>query len=167
MPAVVRVFVVAPVAQRTQRLVAEGADPQHAGWMLEQEDRESAEYLRYLFGIDWLDPHQWDLVINVGLANVDAVLEMLIHYARAVIRNDAERDTLARADLAGRVEQALLADPDLGVARLRVQVEQEAIVLDGEALAIEDRERAAEVVRSVAPQALLNNRIVVHPPTSA
>ena len=48
-------------------------------------------YLRYLFGIDWLDPHGWDLVINTGRANLNAVLDMLGQYTSTLIRDEAER----------------------------------------------------------------------------
>ena len=164
----VRVFVVAPVEERMKRVIAEGdADPERARRLVEEEDRESAAYLNYLFGIDWRDPHQWDLVINVGRADLDAALDMLSHYAQSLVRDEAERGTLDRLGLASRIEQALLADEDLGVTNLDVRMERDRIVLEGEALAEEDRERAEAMARSVAPEVALDNRIVVHPPTSA
>jgi cytidylate kinase len=168
MRGVVRVFVVAPIEDRLGRLADEGVhDADQARRLLDQQDRESAEYLRYLFGIDWLDPHAWDLVINTGRANVNAVLDMLAQYTSALIRDQAEQDQLARQQLAGQIEQALLADPDLGVARLSVRViEAGTIVLDGQALAQEDRQRAEFLARSLAPNAAVDNRILIHPPTS-
>jgi hypothetical protein len=39
-------------------------------------------------------------------------------------------------------------------------------VLEGEALAQEDRDHAEALARAVAPHAALDNRIVVHPPTT-
>jgi cytidylate kinase len=164
----IRVFVVAPMEDRVARVMDEGeTDPDQARRLVEQQDRESAAYLRYLFGVDWLDPHQWDLVINVGRADANAALDMLAQYARSLVRDQAEEDTLARQQLASRVEEALLGDADLGVARLRVQVETDTVVLEGEALAREDRERAEALTRSLAPEARLDNRIVVRPPSSA
>jgi cytidylate kinase len=168
MRGVVRVFVVAPLEDRLARLADEGVrDAEQARRLIDQQDRESADYLRYLFGIDWLDPHAWDLVINTGRANTNAVLDMLAQYTSALIRDEAEHDQLARQQLAGQIEQALLADQDLGVARLSVQVEPAAIVLGGEALAREDRARAESLALAVAPNATVDNRIVVRPPTSA
>jgi cytidylate kinase len=165
---VVRVFVVAPMEDRVARVMAEGeTDPERARRLIEEQDRESAAYLRYLFGIDWLDPHQWDLVINAGRASQSAALDMLAHYVESLVRSQAEHDTLSRLQLTSRLEQVLLADPELGVANVRVHVEAEGVVLEGEALAQEDRERAEALVRAVAPQVALDNRIVVHPPSSA
>jgi len=166
---VVRIFVVAPIEDRLRRLADEGVvDVDLGRRLLEQQDRESAAYVRYLFGIDWLDPHAWDLVINTGRANIAAVLEMLAQYTTALIRDQAEQDGLARQQLAAQIEQALLADPELGVAELSVRVtEPGTIVLDGHALAHEDRERAERTARARAPDTAIDNHIVVHPPTSA
>lgn len=168
----VRVFVVAPIEQRVARLIAEGfeRDPDQARRMIEQRDRDSAEYMRHAFGIDWLDPHHWDLVINTGRADVHAALDMLTFYTNSLIRDRAETEDLSRQQLTNRIEQALLADEQLGVNRLRVHFVQgqgNAIVLEGEALAQADRERAESTARQVAPQATFDNQIVVRPPTSA
>ena len=169
MRGVVRVFVVAPREDRLARLASEGVeDADQARRLIDQQDRESADYLRYLFGIDWLDPHAWDLVINTGRANINAVLDMLAHYTSALIRDEAEHDQLARRQLAGHIEQALLGDQSLGVDKLSVQVvETGKLVLEGEALAREDRQRAEVIARALAPDTEVDNRIVVHPPRSA
>ena len=82
----------------------------------------------------------WDLVINTGRANVNAVLDMLAHYTSALIRDEAEQDRLSRLQLAGHIEHALLTDQNLGVDKLRVRVETDTIVLEGQALAREDRQ---------------------------
>lgn len=164
---VVRVFVVAPMEDRVARLMAEGvADADRARHLIEQQDRESADYLRYLFGIDWVDPHQWDLVINTGRASITAALDMLAGYAGALVRDQAEQEALARLQLASRIEEVLLRDADLGVSRLSVRLEGGALVLEGEALAQQDRERAEATARSLARGVTLDNRIVLRPPTS-
>jgi cytidylate kinase len=163
----VRVFVVAPLADRVARLHAEGIqDASVARRMIEHQDRESAEYLRYLFGIDWMDPHLWDLVINTGRADAAAALEMLANYTQTLVRDQAESAELARREVVSRLEQALIGN-DLGVDKLEVRFEDATLVLEGEALTQDDRERAEAVARSVAPDAAMRNQIVVHPPSSA
>src|SRR5437660_3696312 len=103
----VRVFVVAPIEDRVARLMAEGiADPDQARRLIEQRDRDSAEYIRHAFGIDWLDPHHWDLVINTGRAEPRAALDMLAHYTESLVRDRAEQDDLKRQQLTNRIEQA-------------------------------------------------------------
>jgi len=168
MRTVVRVFVVAPMQDRVARLLDEGVkDAERARRMIDQQDRESAAYLRYLFGIDWLDPHEWDLVINTGRANPEAALEMVVHYTQSLVRDQAEQADLNRMELVSRIEERLLADHELAVNRLRVRIDSGRIVLEGEALTQADRQRAESTARSVAPEARLDNQIVLRPPTSA
>ncbi|MBV9173458.1 MAG: cytidylate kinase family protein [Chloroflexi bacterium] len=165
---VIRVLVVAPMEDRIARVMAEGeVDADRARRIVEEQEHESGAYLRDLFGIDWLDPHHWDLVINAGRASTHATLDMLVHYAESLVRNQSDQETLSRIQLATRIEQALLADDELGVSKLRVHIETGAVVLEGEALAQEDRERAEERARWVDPRVPLDNRIVVRPPQSA
>jgi cytidylate kinase len=167
MRSVVRVFVVAPMADRLARLRTEGIEDQaRARYLIEQQDRESAAYLRYLFGVDWLDPHQWDLVINTGRADPHAALDMLAHYTQSLLRDRAERADLERKQLANRVEQALLG-ADLGVDKLGVYFDGATLTLRGEALTQADRDRTAALARSVASDVTVDNQIVLRPPATA
>lgn len=167
MRSVVRVFVVASLADRVARLQAEqGLDVSRARQSIERQDRQSAEYLRYVFGIDWLDPHQWDLIINTGRSDPDALLAMLVEYTRSLVRDQAETADLQRQRLSTRIEQAVLKG-DLGVDRLGVRFETSTLVLEGEALTLDDRERTEAVARSLAPEAAIDNQISVKPPSSA
>lgn len=167
MRTVVRVFVVAPIADRITRLMAEqGVDADKARQAIERQDRESAEYLRYLFGIDWLDAHQWDLVINIGRIDPEATVDMLVHYTHALVRDGAEATDLQQQRLSSRLEQAIIKE-DLGVDRLAVHFDGRVLVLEGEALTIADRERAESIARTLAEEAELRNNIVVRPPSSA
>jgi CMP/dCMP kinase len=168
MPSVVRVFVVAPMNERVARLVAEGGqDADQARRSIEQRDRESADFLRHLFGIDWLDAHHWDLVINTGRANAAAALDMLTSYAESVVRDRSERDSLSRLQLASRIERALLGQDDLGVDKLGVRFEDNTLVLEGAALTQDDRARAEAITHALAPEAVVDNQIVLRPPTTA
>ena len=162
----VKIFVVAPVADRVIRLQTERPelDLSRARQLIEREDRESAEYLRYLFGIDWLDPHQWDLVINTGRVDPEVALDMLVSYTRSLVRDRAEAADLERQRLASRLEQALIKD-DLGVDHLRIRFESNTLVLEGEALTTEDRDRTEAIASTLAAEETIVNQIVVRPPS--
>jgi cytidylate kinase len=167
MRTVVRVFVVAPMSDRVARLQAEGVtDPVQAQKMIEDQDRESAEYLRYLFDISWMDPHHWDVVLNTGRADVNAALDMLATYTESLVRDRAESQDLRRKQIATRLEQSLIAE-DLGIDHLSVRFEDEMLTLEGEALTQQERDRAETLARALAPDATIQNAIVVRPPTSA
>jgi hypothetical protein len=50
---------------------------------------------------------------------------------------------------------------------LGVHFESSTLVLEGEALTLDDRERAEAGARSLAPEAAIDNQILVRPPSSA
>jgi cytidylate kinase len=167
MRTVVRVFVVAPMAQRLARLQTDGIQNQAtAQKIIDQQDRESADYVRYLFDVNWLDPHQCDLVINTGRADTPAALDMLVSYTRSLVRDETEAADLTHKQIASRVEQAVVAE-DLGVDKLGVYFDADRLVLEGDALTHADRERAESLARALAPDVNLDDRIVVRPPSSA
>jgi hypothetical protein len=148
-------------------LHAEGVeDPARARYLIDQQDRESAAYLRYLFGVDWLDPHHWDLVINTGRADLEAVLDMLTHYTRSLVRDQLEHADLERKQLVNRVEQALIG-ADLGIDKLAVYFNGTTLTLRGEALTHEDRATAEALARSIASEVTIDNALVLRPPSTA
>lgn len=167
MRTVVRVFVVAPMSDRVARLQAEGVpDPLQAQKLIEDQDRESAEYLRYLFDINWMDPHHWDVVLNTGRADVNAALDMLATYTESLVRDRAESQDLRRKQIATRLEQTLIAE-DVGIDHFRVNYDGETLVMEGQALTQAERERAETLAHALAPEATIQNAIVVRPPSSA
>ena len=86
---------------------------------------------------------------------------------KAWFANRSEQDSLTRLQRANQIERALLAHDDLGVARLRVRFDANTLVLEGAALASDDRDRAEAIARSLAPDAVVDNQIVLRPPTTA
>jgi hypothetical protein len=167
MHTVVRVFVVAPLDERIARVQAEGIhDPAEARHVIEHEDRQSGEYLRYLFGIDWRDPHNWDLIINSGQADVNAAVEMLVRYTETLVRGQQEHADLGRLQVLSRIEQVLLREQELGIDKLRVAFAEDRLVLQGDALAAEDRDKAEALAREIAPDLPIANQIAVRPPST-
>jgi osmotically-inducible protein OsmY len=107
------------------------------------------------------------VVINSGRVDPEAALDMLARYTERLVRDREEHTDLNRMQIASRIEQALLGDEDLGVNKLRVRFETGGLVLEGEALAQDDRQRAEAIARALAPEAPIDNQIVLRPPTSA
>src|SRR5919206_4865357 len=68
---VLRLQIIAPVDVRIERVMARGFDDipgplskDKARDLIRARDRDIAGYMRYLFNIEWLEPHHWDLVLN-------------------------------------------------------------------------------------------------------
>ncbi|MBV8715531.1 MAG: cytidylate kinase-like family protein, partial [Chloroflexi bacterium] len=70
---VLRLQIIAPMDVRMERVMERGFDEvagpltrEQARDLIRKADRDISGYMRYLFNIDWLESHHWDLVVNTG-----------------------------------------------------------------------------------------------------
>jgi cytidylate kinase len=125
---VLKVAVVASDEARTHRLItrtrADGhgaLSPEDAMRMLQQSDRQRAEYLRYLFHSDWLDPLSHDLVINTSRISAETAVHQILRALECaeLHATPAARQHLEDLALTSRREAELASTsepPDDGVA---------------------------------------------------
>jgi hypothetical protein len=163
---VLRLQVIAPLEVRVARLRA--ADPaltaEQARAALRRHDREAAAYIRYMFGIDWLDPQRWDLVLSTGQVTVEQGVALVAPLVETggLAASAADARRLDDLELRGRVETALLDAPDLWVEDLRVVAEAGHVRLEGLVVDQDDRQRAAERAAGVAGVVGVQNALQVH-----
>ena len=162
---VLRLDVVAPLDARVERLRAgNGQTADQARAELRRHDREAAAYIRYMFGIDWADPLQWDLVFNTGRLTVEQGVALVAGLVEAGGLTPSEEDAqrLRDLELRGRVEAALLDAPDLWVEDLRVAAEAGRVRLAGVVADDEDRQRAGEMAAAVSGVVDVENAVQLH-----
>ena len=83
-PQALHVKLVAPPELRVWRLMSEeGIDEVSALNRLATSDRSRSAYLRKSFGVDWLNPLLYDLVINANTKALDWVIDLILHAVRA------------------------------------------------------------------------------------
>jgi cytidylate kinase len=80
-----RVLVTCPVPLRIARIMERGAGGrpgpmtrEQAEGIVRRSDRDRARYVRYLFQADWLDPTHYSIVINTGVVEVPAAVDLLV-----------------------------------------------------------------------------------------
>lgn len=170
---VLRLQVIAPMDVRIERVMERGFDDvagplsrDRARDLIRTTDREASGYMRYLFNIDWMEPHHWDLVINTGRFTVDEVVDMVT----AMVAGDALRPStldqqrLGNLALASRVEATVLGDPTVWVNGLKVVAQEGRVRLEGEVITEEDREAVEQVVKAIAGVRVIDNELRVQPP---
>lgn len=170
---VLRVQVVAPMELRIKQVMASGLDDQpgpltreQARDLLRHADRESAGHIRYLYNIDWLDPMQWDVVINTGRFAIPQAVEALVTMVswNAATPDPESSRQLHNLALASRIESTLLNQAPVWVSSLRVTAEGGRVRLDGEVMADEDRDAAEQVVRQIEGVESVENDLRIQPP---
>ena len=122
--------------------------------------------MRYLFNIEWMDPQNWDLVINTGRFSVEQTLDIV----EAVVKSGTlepsalDRQRLSNLALASRVEATVLGDPTVWVNGLKVVAQEGRLRIEGEVITEEDRDAVEQVVRLVEGVRLVENDLRVQPP---
>jgi hypothetical protein len=169
---VLRVLIVAPLAVRTERVMAAmergpgPVDRATASELIQRSDRERGGYSRYMHKFEWTDVHGYDLVLNTA----NLTLEQAVHYIGFALERSQltpTADSLQRIDdlaLASRVEAALVSSPEIWVGGLRATAEGGVVTITGEVIVDEDRERAEELTHGVAGVRAVVNEIRIQPP---
>jgi cytidylate kinase len=82
-PSILRVFIRASLVTRAKRMVEEtGCSLTEASTALDQSDDLKGHYLHDAYGLDWLDPSNYDLVINTDRVTSGGAVEAIVAAAR-------------------------------------------------------------------------------------
>lgn len=114
-PNVLRVRLIAPMAVRIRTVVERhGLTPEAARDYIRYVDQERVEWTKFVYGVDWRDPKNYDLVVNLQKLTLEAVCAMLAQVVRsAPYATTAEvKKKLKDFALACGVKVALIARPE-------------------------------------------------------
>jgi cytidylate kinase len=170
---VLRLQIIAPMEVRLERVMERGYDDiagplsrEKARDLIRSSDRDTSGYMKYLFNIDWLEAHHWDLVINTGrfsvLETVD-IVEAIVH-SGALEPSTLDKQRLANLALASRVEATVLGDPTVWVNGLKVVAQDGRVRIEGEVITEEDRDAVEQIVRAIEGVRQTENDLRVQPP---
>jgi cytidylate kinase len=170
---VLRLQIIAPMDVRLERVMERGFDDvagplsrDQARDLIRRADRDSAGFMRYMFNIDWLEPHHWDLVINTGRFTVDETVELVAAIVNSgMLQASAlDRQRLGNLALASRVEATVLGDPTVWVNGLKVVAQDGRVRMEGEVIAEEDRDAVEQIVAAIDGVNDVENDLRVQPP---
>jgi len=170
---VLRLQVIAPMDVRMERVMERGFDDvagpltrDRARDLIRKADRDTSGYMRYMFNIDWLEAHNWDLVINTGRFSVAETVDIVaaIVGSGALEPSALDRQRLGNLALASRVESTVLSDPTVWVNSLKVVAQEGRVRIEGEVITEEDRDAVEQVVRLVEGVRQIDNDLRVQPP---
>lgn len=120
-------FRVRLLRERTGMSEAEAVDHCH------KVDRQREKWTRFLYGVDWLDPHLYDLSVNLRTMAVEDAVETVAVLSRAPRFQPTEESRRAMADLllSSRVRAALAADDRTASAEVGLRANDGVVFLRG------------------------------------
>jgi cytidylate kinase len=170
---VLRLQIIAPMEVRLERVMERGFDDvsgplsrDRARELIRHMDRDISGYMRYLFNIDWLEPHHWDMVINTGRFSVSETVDIVVAVVEtgALEPSTLDKQRLANLSLASRVEATVLSDPTVWANGLKVVAQEGRVRIEGEVITEEDRDAVEQVVRAIEGVRHVDNELRVQPP---
>jgi cytidylate kinase len=132
---VLKVRLVAPLEYRIRAVMERNTRLDRKGAMryITQVDEERTSRMRYLFDVDWRDPHQYDLVLSLDKLTVDTASDLVIQALQwePFRPTDASRLALQNLALSSRIKAALDAHPQFSPYDIGVDVKEGVVTLSG------------------------------------
>lgn len=154
LPSLLHVAVLAPHEVRCRRIAErEQLSEDAAAEVIALSDRDRSGYMRYLFDVEWLDPVQFDLLLNSGTLDEATCLEILVMSAsQPALRagEEAGREQISKLAIAARVKARLVGSEQVSARYIVARCpEPGVVVLMGRIHSDEERQAALEVAQSV------------------
>lgn len=130
-PHVLRVRVVAPLGKRIEKVMEwEGVNSESARYLIEKADREMAGAIYVIYGRNWEDPAEYEMVFDTALQPADEIIESI---KRALVEKEKLNDEKARKILllrvrAARLKATISTDPRFSISVLDVEPKAEGMI---------------------------------------
>ncbi len=118
---------------------------------IEKVDRERQRWVRFLFGVDWEDPHLYDMVVNLSRMTLETACDTVIRLAEhpEFRSTDSSRQALQDLALGSHVAALLAQDPRTNEAKLDVVASGGLLTITGMAWSPAVLDAVPEVARKV------------------
>jgi cytidylate kinase len=161
-----RVRITAPVGFRAKRVEQQGLTPEAAVHAVQQNDRERAARVRFLYHVDVDDPLLYDLVLNTDRLDANAGARLIQEVLQSE-RCQPTPESLAEVrdlSLAANAKGALLAHPLIRQLQLSVTCKNGHLSVGGTVEREELQKVAVEVVGKIPGVIGVLSEITVIPP---
>ncbi len=154
-PHVLRARVIASLEQRIQAAMERGGlDRGQAIAHIQQVDQERSRWAQVLYGVNWNDPAQYDVILNLERVTITIACETLARMSELDVSSptDASRKQLEDISLSNRVWATMAKNPLTRNAGLEVSASDGEVVITGNvgsAKAIEAIAQTAQKVQGV------------------
>lgn len=146
-----RVRIVAPLDSRIESIMKrESMERGPAKWLIEKTDSERACFMRTIYGKEWNDPAEYDMVFDTHSEKNDVIIA-LIETALSQRKPSASlAETLRMRAEAAKIKAMLLTNPDLFIPTLDVYYDGSRIVMRGVVHSSKEHRSIEETAKKLA-----------------
>ncbi len=168
-PGVFRSRIVASDDVRRKHLTEnEGISGAMAEKFIRHNDQERKSYTRYFFNARWGDPGDFDVVLNTGYFEDEAVVRMLVKIMKRdhLAQNaPALSESLRNLSFAQKVKAALMTDDRIDASGISVECAVAGcLVLRGRVNSEDEKDLSESIANSFESVGSLESELVVMPP---
>jgi cytidylate kinase len=157
-PFVLKIRIKAPLEKRIERVMTrEGINSENAQYLIEKADSEMAKAVYLIYGKDWDDSNEYDIVLDTSIQGQDEIVSIL---KKALLEKDklntAEaRQALELRSLAEKIKATVLTDPRFLISSFDVDPREEGLaqygfLVQGLVHKHEDVDQIEDIVKKMA-----------------
>ena len=133
-PFILRVRVIAPIEKRIEKVMeGEGVNSENARWLIEKADREMAGAIYLIYGRDWDNPEEYEMVFDTGIQTHDEIITAIKNglLEKEKFNTEKARKILQLRALAAKIKAEITTDPRYSISVLDVDPKEESLIEKG------------------------------------
>ena len=133
-PFVLRVRVIAPIEKRIEKVMErEGVNSENARWLIEKADREMAGAIYLIYGRNWDNPAEYEMVFNTGIQTPDEIITTIKNglLEKEKFNTEKAKKILQLRALAAKIKAEITTNPQYSMSLLDVDPKEEGMIEKG------------------------------------
>ena len=133
-PFVLRIRVIAPIEKRIEKVMErEGVNSENARWLIEKADHEMAGAIYLIYGRDWDNPAEYEMVFDTGIQTTDAIITTIKNglLEKEKFNTEKARKILQLRVLAAKIKAEITTNSQYSISVLDVDPKEEGMIEKG------------------------------------
>jgi cytidylate kinase len=133
-PFVLGIRVIAPIEKRIEKVMEkEGVNSENAKWLIEKADHEIARAIYLIYGRDWDNPAEYEMVFNTGIQSTDEIIATIKNalFEKEKLSTEKARIILKLRALALKIKADISTNPRYSISVLDVDPKEEGMIEKG------------------------------------
>ena len=133
-PVVLRARVIAPIEKRIERVMErEGVNSENARLLIEKADHEMASAIYLIYGRNWDDPAEYEMVFDTGIQTADSIIMTIKNglLEKEKFNTEKVKKILQLRALAAKIKAEITTNPQYSISVFDVDPKEEGMIEKG------------------------------------
>jgi cytidylate kinase len=133
-PCILRVRVIAPIEKRIEKVMErEGVNSENARWLIEKADHEMAGAIYLIYGRNWDNPAEYEMVFDTGIQTTDAIITIIKNglLEKEKFNTEKARKILQLRVLAAKIKAEITTNSQYSISVLDVDPKEGGMIEKG------------------------------------